>query len=219
MDLPDELKKAILAALATGVTPQKIAASSDRETDMKFMLNNAKGQTIEVTAEQLEAAGVKIVKDGETVIPQADLSQMQGTIVTLSSAIETMREANAAQAQAAREAELVGELTRLSKGGFITKPTRDALYGQFKDSTDLSAFKAIAGTFTTPIVSLNREHGSGGKGESSEKTNGEDATEKLINMANTIAKEKGISLRDATIQAGAQMADEAEAYREQFAER
>jgi hypothetical protein len=65
-------------------------------------------------------------------------------------------------------------------------------------------------------MSLNKEHGSSADGEV--KTAGEQATAKIISLASSIARERGINLSEATKIAGAQLANEAESYREQFAD-
>jgi hypothetical protein len=204
LQLPDELKKAIAAALAATANPQK-------GMNMKFQLSNDKGQPIVVTEEQLEAAGVKIVKEGETVIAKTDLIELQGQVTSLSERLDQTEKDKTAT-------EMSIELNRLSSGAFITRPERAWAEKTWKDATDLSGFMEWAATKTTPVVSLNKEHGSSGKPEPTQKSNGEQATEKLISLSRQISKEQGISLRDATIQAGAQLATEAESYREQFAE-
>lgn len=197
------MKKAIAAAMQAAPNPQQ------KGMHMKFQLNNDKGEAIEVTDAQLEAAGITIVKDGETVIAKTDLTDLQGKVTSLSSRLDQTEKDKAS-------AEMVTELNRLSQGAFITKPERDWAEKTWKDAKDLSAFKDWAATKTTPVVSLNREHGSGGKPEGDAKSTGEQATESLITLSRKIAKEEGISLRDATIQAGMQLAKEAEVYRDQF---
>jgi phage I-like protein len=205
LPLPDELKQAIAAALAAAA-----ANPQQKGMHMKFMLKNDAGGEVEVSLEQLEAAGVKIVKDGETVIPKADLTNLQSQVVSLSSRLDQTEKEKSTAA-------MTVELNRLSQGAFITKPERDWAEKMWKDTVDLSGFREWAATKTTPVISLNKEHGSGGKAEGDAKTNGEQAEEKLIELSRKIAKDEGISLRDATIKAGTQLAGDAEAYRERFA--
>jgi phage I-like protein len=206
LPLPDELKQAIAAALAAAAAnPQQKG-----QMHMKFMLKNDSGAEVEVSLEQLEAAGVKIVKEGETAIPKTELTDLQTKVVSLSSRLDQTEKDKAAQA-------MVVELNRLSQGAFITKPERDWAEKMWKDTVDLSGFKEWAATKTTAVLSLNKEHGSGGKAEGDAKTNGEQAEERLIDLSKKIAKDEGISLRDATIKAGMQLSNDSEAYRERFA--
>jgi len=207
-DVEALIKQKVAAALA-GAHPKGTA-------NMMFKLRNDKNEEIEVTAEQLAAAGINVVPEGATAIPTAELDTMKGTITNLSSRLDTMAAESVKSAKAARVIELNTELTRLSTAGLITKATRDKLFELYQDAADLAPFRSLASTFTTPVVQLNTEHGSGGKAEATEVPKGEDATKKIIALANTIAKERGISLRDATIAAGAQLGPESEAYRDQF---
>jgi hypothetical protein len=160
-----------------------------------------------VTAEQLAAAGVKIVPDGSVTIPTNELSELTSRVVSLSSRLD-------AADVAASKSGMVAELDRLSRLAFITKPQRDFALSTWGEAKDLTAFRAWAATFTTAIVNL-AEKGSSGEGEV--KPAGDDATDQLVNLSQTIAKERGISLRDATIEAGKQLSGAAETYREQFA--
>lgn len=207
-DVEALIKQKVAAALA-GAHPKGTA-------NMMFKLRNDKNEEIEVTAEQLAAAGINVVPEGATAIPTAELDTMKGTITNLSSRLDTMAADTVKAQKAARVIELNTELTRLSSAGLITKATRDKLFELYQDASDLAPFRSLASTFTTPVVTLNTEHGSGGKAEVTETPKGEDATKKIIALANTIAKERGISLRDATIAAGAQLGPESEAYRDQF---
>lgn len=201
---PMAFLKAIAGALAT----QKGIAN------MMFKLRNDKNEEIEVSLEQLEAAGIKVVPEGATAVPNVELSDMKGKIVTLSSTVDALKTENEARAKQTLVMALNTELDRLVKGALITKVTRDTLFEQFKDATDLNMFKAITSTFTKPIVELNVEHGSGGDADT--KSPGEQATEKLIALRDTLIKEKGMSLRDATIEAGQRLSDDAEAYQDQY---
>jgi hypothetical protein len=205
-DVEALIKKKVAAALA-GAQP--------KVTNMMFKLRNDKNEEIEVSAEQLAAAGIKVVPEGSTVIPVNELETLKTNVTSLSSRLDTMATENATARADARKIELTSTLDRLSKGGFILKPTRDALETQFKDATDLTAFRAIAATFTTPVVTLNTEHGSGGDAPV-EKQVGEEAQGKIIALANTFVKERGMSLRDATIAASAELSKESEAYREHY---
>lgn len=209
-DKPDVealIKKKVAAALA-GAQPKGIA-------NMMFKLRNDKNEEIEVSAEQLAAAGIKVVPEGSTVIGTAELATLNTSITSLSSRLDAMATEATAAKTTARTIELTGELNRLSKAGLVTKATRDALEAQFKDAVDLTVFRAIAASFTTPVVALNTEHGSGGDAPA-EKAAGEEAQGKIIALANSFVKDRGMSLRDATIAASAELAKESEAYREHY---
>src|SRR4030095_1084657 len=201
------LKKAVAGLFAASSTP-------DGEGNMTFKLRNDKNEEVEVSLSQLEAAGIKVVKDGETAIPTGELASMKTTITNLSTTVDALKADADETAKKARLFELNAELDRLLKGAFITKVTRDALFAQFKDSTDLSGFKAIAGTFKEPILALNREHGSAADGEA---VTAEVAQKEIISLANTMVKEQGISLSEAVKRAGAQLTERAEQYRESYA--
>lgn len=206
-DVTEPLKKAVGALM--GKPPAK------KVTNMtKFMLRNDKNEEIEVTAAQLEAAGIRVVPEGSTVIGTKELGDLQGKVTSLSSQVETLAAATELSQKTAAKIELKSELDRLSSGGFITKPMRDYAEKKWADTTDLSAFKEWAAAFTTQIVQLNTEHGSG---SGAEEPKGEEAGKQIITLANTIAKERGISLRDAMIQASAQLPEAAKTYRESFA--
>lgn len=182
--------------------------------NMMFKLRNDKtNEEIEVSDEQLAAAGIKVVPEGSTAVPVSDLAEMKSTITNLSEKVETLSKETVAVRARSVLMELHTELSRLSKGGFITKATRDALEAQFGSAHDLTAFKALAATFTKPVVVLETEHGSGAD-VPADKTN--DATQKLISLSQKIAKEQGISLRDATLEAGKQLEAEVEQYQGRF---
>jgi Mu-like prophage I protein len=207
-DVEELIKRKVAAALAAGTHLK-------RTENMMFKLRNDKNEEFEVSAEQLAAAGIKIVPDGSEAIPSADLKTLKDSVTSLSTRVETLVTENATTRAAAAKIELTSELNRLSKAGLITKSTRDELEKQFANATDLTLFKALAATFTTPVVVLNTEHGSGGKPEEV-KDPGTEAENKIIALGNTIAKERGISLREAYIAAGTQLQKEAEAYREKY---
>lgn len=179
---------------------------------MMFKLRNDKNEEFEVTAEQLATAGIRVVPDGSTVIGTAELTTLQSKVTNLSTRVEEMTAETLASKKSAITIELHAELDRLSNGALVTKATRDQLEAQFKDATDLTAFKALTSTFVTPVIKLNTEHGSGADGGNA----GEEATQKIIKLADEIVKEKGVSLREATIQAGMTLANEAEAYHDRF---
>lgn len=207
-DVEALIKKKVAAALA-GAQPQK------GNVNMMFKLRNDKNEEIEVSAEQLAAAGIKVVPEGATVIPTNELVELRGTVTSLSTRMETLTKETADARAESRRIELKNELDRLSKGGFILKTTRDALEAQFKDATDLAAFKTICASFTTPVVMLGREHGAGGDAPV-EKDAGDEAQSKIMALASTMVKDRGMSLRDATIAASAELVKESEAYREKY---
>ena len=213
-EMSEALKKAIAALLASGqpIPPQ---LQQKGIAHMMFKLRNDKNEEIQVSTEQLAAAGIQVVPEGSTAIPKSELSEMKGTITNLSSTVEVLKTENKTRADEARVLELRSALGAKLKGGFMSKVQHDMLFAQFKDSTDLSAAKAIISTFTTPIIALNKEHGSGGDA-ADETVRGEQSQEKIIALAATLQKEHGISLSDAVKRAGAQLANDAEAYREHF---
>jgi Mu-like prophage I protein len=207
-DVTESLKKAVASLLAGG--GQKGIAN------MMFKLRNDKNEEFEVSADQLAAAGIKVVPEGSTAIPTNELSEMVGKITNLSSTVDTLKAEAELKAKEGRTLELRNALGAKLRGGFISKTTHDTLLEQFKDAVDLTVFRAIVNTFTTPIIVLNKEHGTGLDAQG-EKAQGEQAQEKIIALSQQLAKERGISLSDATKQAAAQLAAEAEAYREHYA--
>ena len=206
----DPMKQALKKAVA-GL----FSDTAQKGTDMTFTLRNDKNEEVVVSLAQLEAAGIKVVPEGATAVPNTELDSMKGQITNLSTTVDSLKADNEAAAKKARVFELNTELDRLTKNALISRTTRDALFNQFKDATDLSNFKALAATFTKSIVELNTEHGTGNEGDADQ---GAVAQKELINLANTLAKEKGISLSDAVKLAGSQLADRAEQYRESFAD-
>lgn len=211
----DPIKKAVAALLGVKPAAHKPAKEGITHMSQKFMLRNDKNEEVEYTAEQLAAAGIRVVPEGSTVIGTKELSDLTGQVTNLSSRLDTMAAATETAVKNAAHIELKSELDRLSTGGFITKPMRDYAETTWKDATDLAAFHAWKSPFTTPIVNLNKEHGSGAGG--GQKDAGQEASEQLIQLSHTIARDKGITLREAMIQASAQLPQAAEAYREQFA--
>ena len=160
-EMSEALKKAIAALLAQGL-PIPPQFQQKGIAHMMFKLRNDKNEEIQVSTEQLAAAGIQVVPEGSTAIPKSELSEMKGTITNLSSTVEVLKTENTQRANEARVLELRTALGQKLKGGFISKVTHDALFDQFKEQVDLSAFKAIIATFTQPIIALNKEHGSGG---------------------------------------------------------
>lgn len=209
-DLREAIKKAVAAALAAAAqTP------TPKGFEMKFTLRNDKNEPIEVTAEQLASAGITIVPEGHSAIPTTELTELKDSVKSLSTTVASLQ-TDSAKAQAmARTIELNSTLDRLVRSGFITPVTRTALFEQFKEAIDLAGFRVVASSFKTPIVNLTKEFGSSGDDGSPA---GEIATTNLVNLSNQLVKDRGMSLRDATIEAGKMLAKDAEAYREQFAE-
>jgi hypothetical protein len=196
-----------------GATPPAATPpAATKGINMKFMLRTDDQKEIEITAEQLAAAGVKIIPEGHVAIDAAQLTTMAEQITNLSTKVTDMETATVANAQAASLVQLNAELDRLSRGGYILKPTRDLLYTQFKDTVDLSGFKALAATFTKPLVAVGAVHGTS-EDIDTETDPAAKAGQDLMQLSERISKERGISLRDATIAAGAQMRDAAEVWR------
>ena len=176
-----------------------------------FTLRNEKNEDVQISLSQLEAAGIKVVPEGSKVIGETELNELQGKVVSLSSAVDTLAAAAETSQKEARRMELSSALDVLSNKGLITKPQRDWAMKTFADSTDLAAFREWSKTCTRPVVNLDTEHGGGGSDDHSE------AGSQIISLAQTIAKEKGISLSRAIVEASAALPEAAEAYRETFA--
>ncbi len=205
-----ELLKKTVAGLFATATPKKGIAH------MMFKLRNDKNEEVNVSMEQLEAAGLKVAKDGETIIAVTDLTSMKGQITSLSTVVDALKTENETNAKNARSLELATMLDGKVRGGFMSKAQRDKFFELYKDAADLTAIKAVVDTFTTSIVSLNREHGTAADVDSAE-AQGDAAQKEIIALAATIQKERGVSLSDAVKLAGAQLAEKAETYRESFA--
>jgi hypothetical protein len=195
------IQQALAGALAAkaGADKKGIAMSQ------KFMLRNDKNEEVEVTADQLAAAGIRVVPEGSTVLPTTEVESLLAKVTSLSDRLD--------QSEAQRiAAEVQAELDRLSNGGFITKPQRDFALAQWGTSTDLTLFKAWAATFTTPVVTLSKEHGAGSDAPAG---TGEPTSEqKIIDLSNKLVKERGLSLREAVIVAGKELAGDAKTYLE-----
>lgn len=187
------------------------------ETQMKFMLRNDKNENIEVTSEMLAQAGIKVVPEGATAIPTSELSALKESVTSLSSTVTTLQNDAKTRDQESRRQDLRRELYKKVSGGFMLKATADKLYEQFKDATDLAPFMALSETFNTKIVTVGAEHGSGG--DAPAQSDGQKASAKIIALSHQLVKERGMNLSQATIEASKQLADDAQAYREQFAER
>lgn len=169
------------------------------------------GKDIEVTAEQLAKAGITIVPEGSVVMEKTAVEELQGKVTNLSEQVTTLAEVAATSQKQNRLVLMNATLDKLSKGGFIDKKTRDWAVKTYGESTDLTSFNEWAALQTRRVIELETEHGSGAGGEAPAPA------EQLMTLANTIAKEKRISLRDALIQASAELPEAAEAYREGFA--
>ena len=207
----DLLKKVFAGLVSANSSSQEGNATMAQ----KFMLHNDKGQPIEITAEQLEKAGIKMMPEGSTAVPNSELAEMKSTITNLSETVTTMRSDAEATAKKARADEVTRLLSEKLRGGFIPKPLHDTLLKQYVDAVDLSGLKDILATFTTPIVALNREHGSSAEGET--KPQGEAAQEKLMNLTNQYVKERNMTYADAAKAASMVLKDEVEQYREHYA--
>jgi hypothetical protein len=195
-----------------------MAAKQKGTVNMRFQLRNDKNEVIEVTAEQLAAAGIQVVPEGATVIGKKDLNDLRSKVTNLSSTVEELRKSNEESLAASRQAQMQADLDRLSGEGYITKPQREfalSTWGEASEA-DMKAFGAWAKTFTKPVVHLNREHGIGGDAdvESREASAGSE----LIDLANDLADTKNLSMRDAMIEASRQRPDLALAYREHYAD-
>ena len=179
----------------------QVGMNARREKTMKtFELTDMKGNKVTVGEDALAA------------LPEYD--SLQQKVIELSGQVEIMASAAASAERRARMGELTKELDRLSGEGRITKPQRDWALKTFGgDLVNLGNFKEWAALQTQPIVKLNTEHGVGVADAPADSPE-----EKLMTLANKIAKEKRISLRDGLIEASRRDPASAEAYREQFAQ-
>lgn len=194
-----------------------VPALSDREKTMSqmFKLRDAKGTEVELSAEDLEKAGIKVVPEGSVALPTAEVDKLKGEVKSLSDQVTTLATTAAEADKRARTVELKTELDRLSKGGFITKPERDWAEKSYGEATNLDTFKAWAATKIVKVVDLEKEHGSGhdeGQGGDAGKA----ATEKIMALAHKIAAERRISLAQAIVQASKQDPEAVAEYQEQF---
>ena len=167
-------------------------------------------KTFELT--DMKGNKVTVGEDALAALPEYD--SLQQKVIELSGQVEIMASAAASAERRARMGELTKELDRLSGEGRITKPQRDWAMKTFGGETvNLASFKEWATLQTQPVVKLNHEHGVG-----IGSVPGADSPEdKLISLANRIAKEKRISYRDALIEASRRDPASSETYREQFA--
>lgn len=204
-DPMSDLIKQALAGLFATATPKKGIAN------MMFKLNHD-GKDLEISLSQLEAAGIKVVKEGETVIPTSELTEIKGTVTNLSQTVAALKADAETTAKAARTIECSNMLDAKVRGGFMTKVQRDKFFELYKDAADLTPLKSLLEAFTTPIVSLGTEHGAGTDVDSTD-AQGAAAEKEIIALAATIQKERGVNLSDATKMAATQLADKADAYR------
>jgi len=184
----------------------QVGMNARREKTMKtFELTATNGQQVTVSEDALLAA---VPPD-----PQ-EVEELREQVITLSGQVEIMANAAASAEKRVRAQMLTKELDRLSQAGFITRPMRQWAEKTFGGSTmDLAAFKEWAALQTTPVIKLNKEHGSG-----ADVIAAESPEERLISLAHKIEKSERLSYRDALIKASKQDADSSERYREQFAQ-
>jgi len=191
------------------------APQHERVTNMMFTLRNDKNEEFKVTDKQLADAGIRVVPEGSEAIPTSELAALKADVTNLSDRVNDA-------AKSAAKMRLTAKLDEMSAGALITPMQRAYALSQWGEGGE--GFEAWAATFKTPIVSLNKSHGSGngqgeGGGDGGGEDEGKDAQNRIISLANTIAKDRGLAMRDALIQASAQLPEDAEMYREQFAQR
>ena len=143
---------------------------------------------------------------------------MKGTITNLSSTVDVLKADNEQKAKDARVLELRNLLGAKLRGGFMTKVQHDTLLDQFKDVVDLVGDQGHCGDV----------HDAGPRAQQGARRRRRTTDEKterasrrrrrFMALSNRrLPRSAGISLSDAVKLAGAQLADEAEAYREHFA--
>lgn len=194
------------------MTPIAVNARREKPMTTEFRLTDSHGKDVTLSADVLQAIVAKAIPD-QMLIKASEVTDLKSKVVNLTTQVETMAKTAADAEARARAIELRTALDKLSKGGFITKVERDWAEKTFKESTDLSSFAEWAATKNTPIMKLHVEHGSG---LDTHQSPGEEASQRLISLAQQIQKDKRISYRDALLQASRKEADAAETYRNQF---
>ncbi len=198
--------------MSTTMTPIAVNARREKSMSTEFRLTDRQGKEVTLSADVLQAIVAKAIPD-QVLIKASEVTDLKSKVTNLTSQVDTLAKTAADAEARARAIELKTALDKLSKGGFITKVERDWAEKTFKGSTDLSAFGEWAATKNTPIMKLHTEHGSG---LDTHQLPGEEASQRLMNLAQQIQKEKRISYRDALIQASKKEADAAETYKNQF---
>lgn len=208
-----------------------------KETAMSgnvFKLRDAHGAEVEVKAEGLaqfmadqiaaaktegQADGKKgAVPDGSVVVSASKLQEFEantGKVTELSTKIDQLTTENAEAKRQNHLMQLRGRLDKLSQAGRITKPQRDWAEKTFGEPTQLAACEEWEKTIpTTPVVALNREHGSSADAPGAPT----DPAAEILALAHARVKDKGISLRDAVNQISEERQDLAGSYRETIRE-
>lgn len=212
-DVMAAIRKAMAALLAE---PKK------GTVNMTFKLRNDKNEEIELSADQLrdqlEAAGVKTVPEGSVAVPATELKTLNESVISLTTAVAALKAEGEGRVAQARQNEVATSLRAKLDGGYMTRPTHDALLAQFKDVSDLTGFHALMNTFTTQIVKLNTEHGHGVQVPNAE-SQGAQAQQRIIDLSNKLVKDSNgrMDLRTATIEASRMLADDSAAYLEEMA--
>lgn len=208
------------AFAATPVTdappPAQPLNANARERSMStYKLTDVNGKEVTLSEEALNAIALKAVPAGSVVIKATDLAELKTQVTNLTGQVSVLADTAAGAEKRARVMELTAALDKLSKGGFITKVEREWATKFFGEATDLSQFKDWAATKTTPIIKLGEPFGSGLDGEIRPAV-GEEASAKLISLANRLVKERKIPYRDALILASREDSASAGTYQEQF---
>jgi hypothetical protein len=205
-----EAKKALAGIV--GVAVAQAILQKGMSMSQTFKLSTNTGE-IEVTAEQLQKAGITIVPDGAVVVQKTEVEGLKEQVTNLSSQVASLSTAALANQKTARDTEVKLTLDRLSREGKLTRPMRSWAEGFFKDAVDLTAFKSWAAAQTS-VIKLDDEVGHGGNAP----TDGEQQpSNELLTLATTMAKAERISLRDAIVKVSAEHPELAETYRESFA--
>lgn len=205
---------------------QHVALKQETVMSDVFTLRDVRGTEVEVKPEGLQQfladqiaaakdeAKKTAVPEGSVVIAASKVQEFEATSAKVTELTDTVTSLSAAAETAQKEThalKLRTKLDGLSQAGRLSKPQRDWAEKTFAAPTSLAAFEEWAATVpTTPLVPLNREHGSGAGAERTDQP----AASDLNALALTRSKEKGISFVDAAKEIAAERQDLITRYRE-----
>jgi phage I-like protein len=169
------------------------------------------GADVEITAEQLAAAGITVLAEGQTAVAAGTVETLTGQVTNLSSQVAELAKAAETNQKAAIAMELSTTLDRLSKSGRLTKPTREWALKHFGEATDLTGFREWA-SVQPVVISLETEHGSGSGDTEAERP----PSEELLTLAQARSAQKHISLSAAVSEISREQPGLALTYREQY---
>ncbi len=209
-----------------------LSAALNEETAMSdvFTLRDVRGTEVEVKAEALQQfiadqvaaakseAAKTAVPDGHTVISASKLAEFEQTgakVVELNEQVTSLTSENEKVRKDLHLSVVTRKLDTLSQAGRITRPQREWALKAFGEPTSLAAFDDWVATVpTSPLVPVNREHGSDADVE---QPAGKAASE-LNALALARAREKNISLAQAAREVAEERADLSERYRDDVQE-